>query len=136
MSTPVVDPYYAATHTYCTRETLSEDRFGPLPSNHELRLADMTDIQRAAELCYGFASGSEPFVLSREDAFAEARGMIQARQLFVYNITMPNGSLETSSIVCVTRTSGSVSAITKVFTNPNHRGKGYAERLVRFVCQQ
>lgn len=130
---PVEDPYYAAKHTYCTRATLSKEST-PLPSGHEVRLADMSDLQRGAESCYGFAAGSEPFVLSFEDATKEARGYIANRQMYVYNIVdEQTGSVETASIVCATRTSQNVSAITKVYTNPLHRGKKCAEKLVRFV---
>ncbi|KIO17348.1 hypothetical protein M407DRAFT_85086 [Tulasnella calospora MUT 4182] len=130
---PVEDPYYAAKHTYCTRATLSQET-SAIPVGHELRLADMSDLHRGTELCYGFAAGSEPFVLSIEDATKEARGYIANRQMYVYNIVDERtGAVETASIVCVTRTSQNVSAITKVYTNPMHRGKKCAEKLVRFV---
>ncbi|KAG8933442.1 hypothetical protein FRC02_011820 [Tulasnella sp. 418] len=130
---PIADPYYAAKHTFCTRETLSSDSYGPLPAGHSMRLADWSDLKRGAELCFGFAVGSEPFVLSEDGAVLEATGMIKNGQMFVYNIASEDGHIETASIVCVTRTSGSVSAITKVYTNPDHRGRKYAERLVRHV---
>ncbi|KAG8980544.1 hypothetical protein FRB90_007651 [Tulasnella sp. 427] len=130
---PVDDPYYAAKHTFCTRATLSAEP-NPLPSNHVLRLAEPSDLARCAELCFGFAAGSEPFVLSEEDATREAKGYIAARQMYVYNVVDERtGEVETASIVCVTRSSLNVAAITKVYTNPMHRGQKCAEKLVRFV---
>jgi len=136
MAIPVPDAYYAAKHTHCTRSTLSSEP-SPLPAGHELRLADASDLIRCAELCYGFAAVSEPFVLSTEDAVKEARGYIANRQIYVYNVPAAKGDdVETASIVCATRTSQGVSAITKVYTNPKFRGQRCAEKLVRYVCQQ
>ncbi|KAG8852832.1 hypothetical protein FRB96_008520 [Tulasnella sp. 330] len=132
---PVVEPYYAAKHTFCTRETLSssiEDSapLSPLSPSHDLRLAEPKDLASAAALCYGFASGSEPFVLSVQDSFKEAGLYIQNRQMYAYKV-----GEETASIVCVTRSSQNVAAITKVYTNPQFRGRKCAEKLVRHACQ-
>lgn len=55
--------------------------------------------------------------------------MIRNRQLWVYYTA--TGDL--ASIVATTRVTEDVAAITKVYTNPSCRAKGYAERLVRHV---
>lgn len=134
---PVIDPYYAAKHTVCTRESLTDAPLSPLSPTHSMRLASPTDLVSTAALCHGFAAGSEPFLLSAEDALREARGYISARQMYVYDIVSPaTGHHETASIVCVTRSSANVAAITKVYTNPMFRGRKCAEKLVRYVCQQ
>ncbi|KAG9010300.1 hypothetical protein FRB94_010650 [Tulasnella sp. JGI-2019a] len=129
-ATPVIDPYYAAKHTFCTRESLTSAPISPLSVSHSLRLAEPSDLVGAASLCHGFASGSEPFVLSVEDSIKEANLYISQRQMYVYKIEDA-----IASIVCVTRSSANVSAITKVYTNPHFRGQKCAEKLVRYVCQ-
>ncbi len=41
-----------------------------------------------------------------------------------------------ASIVAFTRNSDTLATITKVYTNPDYRRRGCAERLVRRVCKQ
>lgn len=138
---PVIDPYYAAKHTFCTKDTLNDGTHNgapvsPISPSHSLRLAEPKDLISCASLCHDFAAGSDPFFLSCEDAIKEARGYIQNKQMYVYDIATEDGRSEIASIVCVTRSSWNVAAITKVFTNPHHRGRKCAEKLVRYVCQQ
>ncbi|KAI0961909.1 hypothetical protein AcW1_000869 [Taiwanofungus camphoratus] len=131
------DPeYYEAKFTYCTKQTLK----ARLPTvfhdlTYQLRLAVDTDIPEAASLCHGFAAASEPFVLSPKEAVEEATFLVHNRQLWVHEVTAPGGRSEIASIVAVTRTSDTVAAITKVYTNPKWRQRGCAERLTRRVCQ-
>lgn len=66
----------------------------------------------------------------------EARLMISKHQLWVHEIQQQGKTPEIASIVAVTRTSDTVAAITKVYTNPKWRQRGCAERLTRKVCKQ
>jgi predicted GNAT family acetyltransferase len=82
-------------------------------------------------------SKQDPFFLTPERAVEEATLLIRNRQLWVH-LVRRNGDArqEIASIAAVTRTCNSVAAITKVYTNPNWRARGCAERLVRRVCKQ
>jgi predicted GNAT family acetyltransferase len=70
-----------------------------------------------------------------EEARREALLMISRKQLWVHTIARTGQVEEIASIVAVTRESGDVSAITKVYTNPKWRSRKCAERLVRKVTQ-
>jgi ribosomal protein S18 acetylase RimI-like enzyme len=77
-----------------------------------------------------------PFHLTRQGALDEATLLVRKGQAYVHVIKNHGGTTqEIASIVAVTRTSNSVSTITKVFTNPRWRRIGCAERLVRYVCK-
>lgn len=65
----------------------------------------------------------------------EAQLLIEGNQLWVCSVSIPGRQPAIASIVAVTRTSERVAAITKVFTHPNWRQKGYAEALTRHVTQ-
>ncbi len=75
-------------------------------------------------------------MLSNEKAVQEATIMIQNNQLWVHEVRASGGRAEIASIVATTRTTDTVAAITKVFTNPKWRSRGCAERLLRHVCRQ
>lgn len=62
----------------------------------------------------------------------EARYLILHGLLWVY--VMDGGAL--STIVAVTRSSSQVAGITKVYTAPQFRRRGCADRLVAHVCEQ
>ncbi|PCH33885.1 hypothetical protein WOLCODRAFT_147958 [Wolfiporia cocos MD-104 SS10] len=128
--------YYAATFTHCTAQTLTRNQPVLHGYSHKLRLAVESDIPAAAELCHSFAAVSEPFVLSKEDAIREASLLVRQGQLWVHEVAVPGRSPEIASIVAVTRTSRTVAGITKVYTNPDWRHLGCAERLTRYVCMQ
>lgn len=132
---PEQTPYYAAHLTYCTRATLS-DRRQTICSNaiFDLRLAERADEREVAELCFGFAAESDPFTLTPEEAWEEAAMMIQNKLVWVHRIIEGSNS-SIASIVCVTRTTDTVAAITKVYTNPKFRRRGCAERLTRHVAR-
>lgn len=128
--------YYAAKSTYCTKRSLRHKADTLLPGvEYDTRPAQDRDLAACAELCYGFAKESEPFVLSEEGALEEARLLISKRQLWVHEIRKDGEPSEIASIVAVTRTSETVAGITKVYTNPKWRQRGCAERLVRKVCK-
>lgn len=74
-------------------------------------------------------------MLSEEGAYKEAAYLTANKQLWVHE-SKQNGKTSIASIVAVTRETESVSAITKVYTNPEHRRRGCAERLVREVCHR
>ncbi|KAI0348354.1 hypothetical protein BDW22DRAFT_79618 [Trametopsis cervina] len=131
------DPeYYAAKISYCTRSSFRPRSNSSLPDvQYELRLAREDDASAVAQLCYGFAIESPPFTLTMQNALREASMKISNGQLWVHEIRSPGQSAEIASIVAVTRTSSTVAAITKVYTNPRWRKRGCAERLVRKVCK-
>ncbi|PIL31699.1 hypothetical protein GSI_06402 [Ganoderma sinense ZZ0214-1] len=129
--------YYHASLMCCDANLL---RLRPLPSlsgaDILLRPAVTSDIANVSRLCHAFAAGSEPFVLSNENAIREATIMIQNNHLWVHEVRPSDREPEIASIVAATRTTDTVAAITKVFTNPKWRSRGCAERLLRHVCQQ
>ncbi|KAH9951033.1 hypothetical protein B0H21DRAFT_776417 [Amylocystis lapponica] len=128
--------YYAAKFSYCTRRTFCARQPTTFPDmTYTLRPAVESDIRQAASLCYGFAAASEPFTLTPERAVQEATLLIRNRQLWVHEVQVPGQPAEIASIVAVTRTSDTVAAITKVYTNPRWRQRGCAERLTRHVCE-
>jgi len=131
----VEEPYYSCTSTFLTEDKFKSSRQSSDPS-HSLRKATMTDLDRAAKLCQEFASTSPPFTLNDEAARKEARTMIEQGQMWVYEMSrLPEGPRELASIVCVTRTTKNVAAVTKVYTNPDFRKRGCADRLLSKVCQ-
>jgi predicted GNAT family acetyltransferase len=67
-----------------------------------------------------------------DQARQEAQYLIRHGLLWVY--AMDGGAL--STIVAVTRSSSQVAAITKVYTAPQFRRRGCADRLVSHVCEQ
>ncbi|KAF7799292.1 hypothetical protein EIP86_010524 [Pleurotus ostreatoroseus] len=129
--------YYAAKITYCTNRSFRPRQRTLFPDvEYTLRLAQDDDVMRAAELCYGFAKESEPFTLTEAGALREASLLIQQGNLWIHEMRRCGQKPEIASIVAVTRTSDTVAAITKVYTNPRWRKRGCAERLTRKVTQQ
>jgi len=74
--------------------------------------------------------------LTKDGAVKEAELLVQDKQVWVHQIQRDGEPAELASIVCTTRPSSTVTAITKVYTNPKWRKLGCAERLVRRVCKQ
>ncbi|KAF9016419.1 hypothetical protein BDZ89DRAFT_1022759 [Hymenopellis radicata] len=135
---PYREPYYAAKLSVCTSRTISNRSASIIPGlQMDLRLAVTADLQGVAELCYGFASESAPFTLTREGALKEASYLIQNKQVWVHGIRQEgtNGPSEIASIVACTRNAEQCATITKVYTNPRWRRRGCAERLVRRVTK-
>ncbi|KAF8580146.1 hypothetical protein K439DRAFT_1637278 [Ramaria rubella] len=128
-------PYYAARFSHCSRRTFI-DRSQTLPTDcvYNLRLACEGDIPKVADLCKGFASDSEPFVLDDAGALKEATYLISNKFAWVHEV-IRNGSSELACLVATTRNSENVGTISKVYTNPFWRKRGCAERLVRKVCR-
>ncbi|TBU45252.1 hypothetical protein BD309DRAFT_860636 [Dichomitus squalens] len=128
--------YYHARLMYCDKSTFQSRQLSNIPgAEAKLRRAVGADVAKVGRLCHAFAADSEPFVLSRDKAIQEAKLLIQNNQVWVYEIRMPGGEPEIASIVAATRATETVTAITKVLTDPTWRSRGCAERLTRHVCQ-
>ncbi|KIJ66205.1 hypothetical protein HYDPIDRAFT_86264 [Hydnomerulius pinastri MD-312] len=123
-------PFYAAYFTYCTDETFIGSSF-VLPAGDFIRRATHSDIDGVAQLCKEFADDSIYFPLDLDRARVEAKGLINKGQIWIYESA---GAV--AAISAVTRTSLNVSAITKVYTCPNFRRRGFAEHLVRYVTRR
>jgi predicted GNAT family acetyltransferase len=65
----------------------------------------------------------------------EAQLIVRKRQCWIHRINQPGEPSRIACIVVVGRDSGRVAAINKVFTHPDFRSMGCAERLVRRVCK-
>ncbi|KXN93240.1 hypothetical protein AN958_00164 [Leucoagaricus sp. SymC.cos] len=130
-------PYYAAKLSFCTRQTF-KTRLLPLREDltAEIRPADPNDIMEVAQCCYGFASDSDPYNLTEQGAIREAEFLVHQGQIWIHRVTRKGtGQSAIASIVAFTRISETNGTITKVYTNPNWRRLGCAERLVRQVCE-
>ncbi|KDR75524.1 hypothetical protein GALMADRAFT_68480 [Galerina marginata CBS 339.88] len=131
------EAYYHALISYLTAETLINKATPPISGAEcELRLGRPGDLQAIAQLCYLFAEDSPPFTLSMEGAMLEANILLHKQEVFVYTVRYPDGSRRIASIVATTRNTDTTATITKVFTHPDFRGRGCAERLVRWVCKK
>ncbi|KAI0639663.1 hypothetical protein C8Q77DRAFT_1152625 [Trametes polyzona] len=127
--------YYHAKFMCCDKTTFKVGELGGTSSALGIsRPATVADLFDVAGLCHGFAAASEPFVLSEEAALDEATMLIRDGNVWVHTVQGPNGTPVVTCIVAATRNTDTVAAITKVYTDPNWRSRGYAERLVRYVC--
>jgi predicted GNAT family acetyltransferase len=134
-ATPILDdPYYFATSSFCSHETFKGARQASDPS-HVMRRATMDDLEECATLCREFADTSPPFILTQDRARIEAHKMIKLNQLWIYCVPTSPTTSAVTCMVAVTRTSSAVAAITKVFTSPSWRRRGYAERLAAHVLE-
>ncbi|KAA1468083.1 hypothetical protein DENSPDRAFT_833271 [Dentipellis sp. KUC8613] len=124
------EPFYAAYYTYCTLNTFREHT-APLPHGDSIRRARMSDLAGVAQLCKEFADDSVYFPLSLDRATIEARELIQKGLIWIYE-----ADAEVTTICAVTRSSQNISAITKVYTTPKWRRRGFAEHLVRNVTRR
>lgn len=133
---PEPEAYYHAMFSRLPRRLF---RDCPTTRHHgydfDLRPATVDDIPRVAALCKGFASTSDPFTLDNAGSMREARVLVSSRQVWVHTARAPDGREGIASLVAFTRNTDTVSAITKVYTNPDWRKLGCAERLVRRVCR-
>lgn len=74
-------------------------------------------------------------MLTEEMALYEAELLIHSNAVWVHTMQGPGQvAPDVACIVAATRTTETVAAITKVYTSPNYRSRGCAERLVRFAC--
>ncbi|KAG7449976.1 uncharacterized protein BT62DRAFT_963526 [Guyanagaster necrorhizus] len=133
----IPNPYYAAKLSFCTTGTFRYRRETVVQGvTYELCPAVASDIEKIAQLCYGFASESDPFFLDHAGALREATLLVGQNKVWVHRIRRQGEDRSAiASIVAFTRNSGKVATITKVYTNPDYRRAGCAERLVRRVCK-
>lgn len=135
----IARPYYEAALTYLTRDTLSSEATSRRPTRPRdpfvLRKANMGDLKDVAEQCFDFAQDSD-FPISYEGACVEASTYIKRGQMFVCDVELASGVHELASIVAATRNTERNATITKVHTAEAHRKRGYAEALVRYVCER
>jgi len=124
------EPFYSAYFTFCTPLTF-QDSLDHLPTGHTLRRATYADINGVAQLCKQFADDSFYYPLTLDCARIEAHEMISKGQIWVYDTLT-----DIAAICAVTRSSLNVSAITKVYTSPEWRRRGFAEHLVRYVTRR
>lgn len=135
----IVDrPYYSAALTYVTRDTLAEEDKSRTPSlpplPFVLRQAKREDVDAISTHCFDFAADSD-FPIDQRGAEREAKHYINNRQMWVCAVETVGGGSEVASIVAVTRNTRTNATITKVHTAVAHRKRGYAEALVRHVCE-
>ncbi|KAF8274024.1 hypothetical protein EI94DRAFT_1768888 [Lactarius quietus] len=103
----------------------------PLPSGDNIRRANVEDLAAVARLCKEFADDSVYFPLEIDAAVVEARELTAEGLIWIYE-----SEGEVTSICAVTRSTQNVSAITKVYTTPKWRRRGFAEHLVRNVTKR
>ncbi|KAF8548580.1 hypothetical protein OG21DRAFT_746191 [Imleria badia] len=136
-------PYYDATLTFCTSETLNEppDSMASFPASGsddivvDRRRADMSHLKGITAMCKAFSETSPPFVLDDLGAELEARLLITNQQACVHVVHKDGQEPEIACLVATTRESENVTAITKVFTAEHWKGRGFAARLLHCVCQ-
>ncbi|KAH7886094.1 hypothetical protein F5I97DRAFT_1808953 [Phlebopus sp. FC_14] len=132
-------PYYDATLTYCTGDTITDASIArPLPQDLSisLRRADESHVEKVGHLCRSFSQLSEPYVLDEEGARREAQLLVSNQEVWIHLIQRGSSEWDVASLVATTRQSKNVSAVTKVYTNPEWRNFGCAERLLRRVCKE
>jgi len=125
------EPFYAAYYSFCNRETFKESSHDPLSRGDSIRRANIEDLPQLAQLCKEFADDSIYFPLEIDAATIEARELILNGLIWIYE-----SEGEVTSICAVTRSTQNVSAITKVYTTPKWRRRGFAEHLVRNVTRR
>ncbi|KAG8729037.1 hypothetical protein FRC11_009642, partial [Ceratobasidium sp. 423] len=131
---PEPTPLYAARLSYCTKLTL-KPALSRLPHGDSLRVAEMKDLEEVAVLCQGFAQESVYFTLQDKESSMQAFELIREKRVWVYQTSDACGRPRIASIVCSSRSSRSVAAVTKVYTAPEFRGRQFAKRLVYWVTQ-
>ncbi|KAF9073560.1 hypothetical protein BDP27DRAFT_1318498 [Rhodocollybia butyracea] len=129
----IPEPYYAARLWSCADLKPVPNDYLPPPGIS--RLANADDTQAVAQLCFGFARESEPFVLERSGALKEAKLLIEKEQVWVHYVSEGGSSPQMTCIAAFTRNTENMATITKVYTPGAHRCRGYAKHLVREVCE-
>ncbi|KEP50297.1 GNAT family acetyltransferase [Rhizoctonia solani 123E] len=127
-------PFYSAKLSYCTKLTL-QPASSRLPQGDSLRAAEVNDLEQVAALCHGFAQDSVHFPLEDKESSMQAFELIREKQVWVYQTCDAYGRPRIASIVCSSRSSPNVTSITKVYTDPEFRGRQFAKHLVYWVTQ-
>ena len=76
-----------------------------------------------------------PYVIDNEGAMEEARLLIANNEVWIHLIQEDGQQWDVASIVAASRNSENIATVTKVYTNPDWRRLGCAERLLRRVCK-
>ncbi|KIK97549.1 hypothetical protein PAXRUDRAFT_136090 [Paxillus rubicundulus Ve08.2h10] len=134
-------PYYDATFTFCTKETLCNPSHAISPLRDDsivisLRRADMSHLGGLTVLCKEFAATSPPYLLDDQAAEREATSLITNQKVWVHMIKKGDDAWDIACLVATTRESDNVTAVTKVYTPERWRKRGCAARLLHRVCQE
>ncbi|KAG8931858.1 hypothetical protein FRC01_000690 [Tulasnella sp. 417] len=129
-ATPSDDPNMAASYMECTRSSIREAPT-PIPG-HRIRRAGYDDVDAAANFCQKYSS--YPYHLDLESARREATTLIDRRALFFYEVDTGTDGYCATCMLAVGRSSANVASITKLYTLPDFRGKGFASQLLHYVC--
>ncbi|KAF8713788.1 Acetyltransferase (GNAT) domain, partial [Rhizoctonia solani] len=131
---PEPAPFYSVKLSYCTNNTLKTAP-SSLPCSDSIKLAEMEDLDQVATLCNGLARDSIYFTLQDDQSNTEALKLIRDRRIWVYRTRDTSGRVRIASMVCSSRSSQSVAAITKIYTAAEFRGRQFAKRLMHWVTQ-
>ncbi|EJD03786.1 uncharacterized protein FOMMEDRAFT_133168 [Fomitiporia mediterranea MF3/22] len=123
-------PFYTALMTYCTRETFKPSQRIQLERG-TIRKAAFTDIDAIGVLCKEFADASIYFPLTSDGGKKEAQWLIERNIIWLYETAG-----KVVSICAASRQSDRVAVLTKVYTTPEWRRRGFAEALVRVVTDE
>ncbi|KAI9448849.1 hypothetical protein F5148DRAFT_1153315 [Russula earlei] len=134
-----LEPFYAAYYSFCNLETFKESG-EPLPRGDSIRRAKAEDLAAVAQLCKEFADDTALLNRAIYRYIFHSKLMLRRVKLGSLSQTASFGSTspegEVTSICAVTRSTQNVSAITKVYTTPKWRRRGFAEHLVRNVTRR
>ncbi|KAJ1302585.1 hypothetical protein OPQ81_002902 [Rhizoctonia solani] len=131
---PEPTPFYSAKLSYCTKASL-KSTLSRIPQGDSIRVAEMGDHEEVAGLCHAFAQYSEYFTLKDNESKMQALELIRDKRVWVYQVQDTCGRPRLASLVCSSRSSRSVAAITKVYTAPEFRGRQFARHLVYWVTR-
>jgi hypothetical protein len=118
-------------NTYVTKETLRPPVRPNTDNSISLGKIKMEELNIAANLLLKFFIEALPRNHNIEAATGAAKRYISAGEMFGIWV---NGALKGLSVL--TRPTPGVMAVAHVFTDPETRGKGLAELVVRYSCEQ
>jgi hypothetical protein len=125
------NPLMHMYNTYVTKETLRPSVRPQVDSNVTLRKVKIEELEVAAELLLQFYFETGRCTHTLEIAMSAAKQFIDDEEMFGVWV---NGALKGFSVA--TRPTPGVMAIAHVYTDPDTRGKGLAEIIVRYTCEQ
>ncbi|CAA7260423.1 unnamed protein product [Cyclocybe aegerita] len=129
----IKEPYKTVQLSYVTRSTFIQK---DPPTTHELRPATREDIPEIVRLWHMSTDGNHPFALDQEGAFCEATALVESGQVWVYKLFDRGYPPRIVTIAAFARYSETVATLTKLYSDPEWCGRGYAGRLARAVCHE